>query len=257
MTCAKPGQRPRFRQPFLIRVCTGIATLCLITALGASCAPSTTEFDPNIESELLKLASYQDTDIPDHIEAQARKDAVAAYYGNPLTRENVVAFFTSITKSRTTALAILENAVSQRVPASLAFAIAYEESEFNPRALGRNPDSVDRGLFQLNSKSFPDLAEERAFDPAVNARVGLEYFKTIFEHAGNEVSALAMYNAGRTRVARGATPQKTLNYIARVLSYEKNISSLFTAKVIAKRSLLQKVRFGLLTEDSSVVFPAR
>lgn len=189
--------------------------------------------------------------MPDHIDAQVRKDAVASYYGNPMMKESVVAFFASITRSRETALAILENAVAQRIPVSLAFAIAYEESEFDPRAVGKNPDSVDRGLFQLNSKSFPELGEDRVFDPSVNARVGLEYFKSIFEHAGNEVSALAMYNAGRTRVARGATPQRTLNYISRVLSYEKNISSLFTAKVIAKRSLLQKVRFGIISEGGS------
>jgi soluble lytic murein transglycosylase-like protein len=150
-------------------------------------------------------------------------------------------------------VAILDNAVKQKVPASLAFAIAYEESRFDPLAVNQNTTSVDRGLFQLNSLTFPDLTDQEFFNPSRNAREGIGYFRHVLELSGNEVSALAMYNAGRTRVTKQGAPMRTLDYISRILNYKKNIDSLFTAKVVAKASMVAKIRMGMLEQRSASI----
>ena len=138
-----------------------------------------------------------------------------------------------MTQSETIARAILESSEKFGVRPSLAFALALEESDFRVDAINKNGDSVDRGLFQLNSKSYPGSRSRDFYDPATNARYGIAHFKSCLSQAGNEVAALAMYNAGNGRVERGATPQRTLNYVSRILAYEDNISSLFAAKVMA------------------------
>lgn len=234
-------------------VALALVTAMIFTGIAGSCSGpgSADAYSPDISSEVLKLAAFDESDLDSHIDDKAKTDSIAAFYHDPRTRDDVVRFFTGMTSSRAIALAILDNATSQKVPVGLAFALAYEESEFNPKAVGRNADSVDSGLFQLNSKTFPELAGDKAFDPRLNAQEGLKYLREALEHAGNEVAALAMYNAGRTRVARGSTPRKTLDYISRVLMYEKNIYTLFGAKVVARSSLLQQIRFGLLSGASS------
>lgn len=224
----------------------GAVFLCaLLGLLSLSCAPSS-NVNLQLDSEVLSLAT-DSRKLPASIEEKNGIDSVAAYYKNSGTKPTVISFFASLTNSEPVAIAILDNAVNHNVPASLAFAIAYEESRFNPQALNKNDATVDRGLFQLNSATFPQISEKEVFDPAVNAKEGMKYFKHILDISGNEVSALAMYNAGRTRVSQKGAPVTTLDYISRILTYEKNISSLFTAKVIAQTSMLDKIRFGLLT----------
>lgn len=224
----------------------GAVFLCVLAGLMAmACTPSP-KVNLELDSEVLSLATNSKK-LPASIEEKNSNDTVAGYYKNFGTKKSVVDFFSSLTKSTPIAVAILDNAVTHQVPASLAFAIAYEESRFNPKALNRNDTTVDRGLFQLNSSTFPQMSDNEAFDPSHNAKEGIKYFKHILDVSGNEVSALAMYNAGRTRVSQRGAPVTTLDYISRVLNYEKNINSLFTAKVVAEKSLLGKIRMGMLT----------
>lgn len=230
----------------------GAVFLALIAGLAfAACTPSPS-VNLQLDSEILALAANADK-LPMSIDEKGGDDTIAAYYKNEGTKKSVVDFFTSLTKSRTIAVAILDNAVKHKVPASLAFAIAYEESRFDPTAKSLNATSVDRGLFQLNSSSFPDLTESEIFDPARNASEGIGYFRQVLDLSGNEVSALAMYNAGRTRVSQRGAPVITLGYISRILNYERNITSLFTAKVIARTSMLGKIRMGLAQEKGQSI----
>ncbi len=141
----------------------------------------------------------------------------------PRLREAAVYFFEELAGSRELAHIVLREAEKYGVPAPLAFALVWKESSFNPYAVNENSSSIDRGLFQLNSRSFPDLSEEEFFDPGINARHGLAYLSRCLKDGGNEVVALAMYNAGRTRVTQRGTPKMTLDYIARVLEYEERI----------------------------------
>ena len=61
----------------------------------------------------------------------------------------------------------------------------------------------------------------------------MSHLKFCLNSAGNEVSALAMYNAGTGRVRSNKTPQSTLNYIGKIITYQKNIESLFADEVEA------------------------
>jgi soluble lytic murein transglycosylase-like protein len=195
-------------------------------------------------------------EIPGYLESLERMDPIAPYYRDPSTRESTLQFFSSLTQSESVARAILDFSDKFGVRPSLCFALALEESDFKVDAINKNGDSVDRGLFQLNSKSYPRLGIRDFYDPGTNARYGISHLKSCLAQAGNEVAALAMYNAGNGRVERGATPQKTLNYISRILAYESNISSLFAAKALTAASpavpgiarlIAQSVSVGLVS----------
>ena len=112
--------------------------------------------------------------------------------------------------------------------------MAYTESRYNPKATNSNVNaSIDRGLFQLNSNSFPTLTEADFFDPYISAKYGMSHLKFCLNSAGNEVSALAMYNAGTGRVRSNKTPQSTLNYVGKIITYQKMLESLFADEVEA------------------------
>jgi len=67
-------------------------------------------------------------------------------------------------------LALAQGAGSGGDPVT-ATAVALAESGGNPAALGQNPDgSRDRGLWQVNDRAHPDVADACAFDPSCNAQ---------------------------------------------------------------------------------------
>jgi hypothetical protein len=187
---------------------------------------------PDLDRELVRLASLDERELPSVLQNLDRDDGIGAWYRDPGTRKATLGFFASLTHSEAVARTILDNAERCAVPPSLAFAVAYEESRFNVDAFNRNGDSVDRGLFQLNSKSFPELEVSRFYEASTNARYGMSHLQYCLRVGGNEVAALAMYNAGHNRVTSGGTPRRTLDYIYRILKYEENIASLFAARVI-------------------------
>jgi soluble lytic murein transglycosylase-like protein len=133
-----------------------------------------------------------------------------------------------MTGSREVAEAILSNASVCNVAPALAFSLCAEESDYNPRALNRNKnETVDRGLFQLNNASFPKLKIEDFYDTGVNAQYGLSHLRWCLNSAGTEIAALAMYNAGETRVRSAGTPKSTLDYVSRILNRQRKIEGLF------------------------------
>ncbi len=146
-------------------------------------------------------------------------------------RDDVIWFYTYITGNQNITSLVLEYASRNDIPPSLAFALAWEESRYQPRAVNHNASSIDRGLFQLNNKSFPHLTEREFFDPEISARYGLQHLNFCLETAGNEVSALAMYNAGTTKVRNNNTPHRTLDYVSRVLAYRDGLDVLFETEV--------------------------
>ena len=149
-------------------------------------------------------------------------DIALRLYRSEKTREAVIAFYSGLAGNPDVSAVILKHADENNISPSLAFALSWEESRFQPRAVNRNASSVDRGLFQLNNKAFPDLSEEEMFDPEINAKNALSFLRFCIDQGGNEVAALAMYNAGTTAVRNGRTPKRTLDYISRVLSYREN-----------------------------------
>jgi soluble lytic murein transglycosylase-like protein len=207
-----------------------IVSIIITCFLLSSCGSKAGEDDP----EHLRLASMNDGEVAGYLSDLGARDIVTPFLRDENAKKEADKFFVSLARSEKVATAILENAEKNGIRPSLAFALALEESGFKTNAVNDNGDSIDRGLFQLNSKSFPSLGEKEVFDPEVNARYGLAHLKYCLLEGGNEVAALAMYNAGNGRVGRGATPRRTLDYVYRVLAYEGNIVDLFKAKVAAR-----------------------
>ena len=153
-------------------------------------------------------------------------------YRQSFSRGSVEKFYSCITRDKDVALAILSEADKNEIPLPLAFALAYTESRYNPKATNSNANTtIDRGLFQLNSNSFPALTETDFFDPYISAKYGMAHLKFCLNTAGNEVSALAMYNAGTGRVRSNKTPQSTLNYVGKIMSYQTMLDQLFEEQV--------------------------
>ncbi len=153
-------------------------------------------------------------------------------YRSLQSRAAVVSFYNKITHSTEVTLAIIENADANNIPLSLAFALAYTESRYKVRAINKNKNtSIDRGLFQLNNNSFPKLTETDFYDPYISAKYGMAHLRFCLDTAGNETAALAMYNAGTTRVRSNGTPQVTLNYVDSIMNYREGLDALLTTQV--------------------------
>jgi soluble lytic murein transglycosylase-like protein len=170
------------------------------------------------------------------LESLEKSDPIMEYYRNESSRSEVLAFFSALVQSEEIAGAILTNADIFDIPPALAFALCWGESRFNPLAVNRKNHNatIDRGLFQLNNKSFPKLREVEFFNPGVNAYYGMAHLRWCLNIGGSEVAGLAMYNAGTNRVKAGSTPRQTLDHISRILQFQNGIESLFQAEYVQR-----------------------
>jgi soluble lytic murein transglycosylase-like protein len=157
-----------------------------------------------------------------------------ALYREELTRDRVVDFFVERAGSESIALPILYYADRLDISLTLAFSLVWGESRFQPVAVNYNSTSIDRGLFQLNSLTFRHLTEDDFFTPEVNAFHGLKYLEFCIRQGENEAQALAIYNAGLTRVVRGQTPASTLRYVDRVLAYRARLLADFERYILSQ-----------------------
>lgn len=154
-----------------------------------------------------------------------------AVYGNMnmetedpvITRERHLEYFSIVSGDYNIARIIYDEALKYNIEPELAFALVFNESSFNPGAVNENRSSVDRGLFQLNSRSFPNLKEEDFFKPEINVPLGVAYLRYCLDIGGNEITALAMYNAGPNRVKDSRTPRMTLDYIHKIQKYKESM----------------------------------
>ena len=159
-------------------------------------------------------------------------DEGLALYRQPSSRSAVEWFYMHVTGNKDISLAILEEAEKNNIPLSLAFALAYTESRYKINAVNKNKNaSIDRGLFQLNNRSFPQLNEEEFFNPAISAKYGMSHLRFCMNVAGDEITALAMYNAGTTKVRSNNTPQTTLIYVGKIMAYREKLDRLFADEV--------------------------
>jgi soluble lytic murein transglycosylase-like protein len=170
-----------------------------------------------------------------------KKDTALTLYRSNASRPAVEWFYAHITENSGIARAILEHADKNDIPLSLAFALAYTESRYNISAVNRNTNgTIDRGLFQLNSASFPRIAENDFFDAETSAQYGLSHLRFCLVTAGNEVAALAMYNAGANRIKNDGAPRLTLNYISNIMSYRQALDELFRKEVASFFDVTEK-----------------
>lgn len=187
-----------------------------------------------LPSTFKAMAELDSTEFKRAVQTRSQTDQISQFYLDPRTKPAVLEFFTAITSSNEISEIILDAATNRNLPPALVFALVHEESRFNPKAINRNSQTVDRGLFQLNSASFPKLSIEEFYDPKTNARYGTAHLAYCLEQGGNEVAALAVYNAGYGRVSKTGTPRSTLDYINRALNFRSNLEALFEAQVVAK-----------------------
>lgn len=170
----------------------------------------------------------------DFVSYEPVDDTELVLYRNQDTRSYVEWFYTQVTGSREIALAVLDAASQFNVSPSLAFALAYTESKYKIDANHKNVNgSIDRGLFQLNSYTFPNLTEEQFYDPATSAYYGMSHLNYCLEVSTSQVAGLAMYNAGRNKVSGDRTPQSTLNYISKILEYKEKLDGNFSNEILA------------------------
>ncbi len=152
-----------------------------------------------------------------------------ALYREDVTHEAVREFFIQETGSKDTALPMLYHAERNDLPLSLVFALVWVESHYNTRAVNYNRGgrSVDKGLFQLNSVTFRSLSDEDFFDPDISARHGTSYLSYAFDTGGDAATAVAIYNAGPSRVLRGEIPESTQRYRRRIFAYRDQLDARF------------------------------
>ena len=148
-------------------------------------------------------------------------------YRNIYTKNYVVDYYAEIAGSRDIAELILMYADNYDLPYSTVFALVWTESKFRVHSVNYNKSSIDRGLFQLNSKSFPELTEADFFNVEKNIMYGTRYLKWCLDNGENYIVALAMYNAGKSRVERNGTPRMTLDYISKIVSKQQELESGF------------------------------
>jgi soluble lytic murein transglycosylase-like protein len=171
--------------------------------------------------------------------AGKRRDIILEFYRDSAFKEGVVEFFTSIADSRVLASVILTQAEIYNIPPALAFALCWEESRYTVRAINKKNanGSVDRGLFQLNDLSFPQLRDTDFFNPETNARYGMAHLRWCLDTAGSELAGLAMYNAGANRVTSNQTPKRTLDYVSRILEMRNRMEDAFRVEYFLKEGL--------------------
>src|ERR1700676_3223945 len=87
------------------------------------------------------------------------------------------------------------------VPPAIALAVAQQESQCNQAAKNNNSNgTVDIGMFQLNSATFPG-ASSLTVDQ--NIQQGVGYLAQMYQRFGDWYTALAAYNGGPGAVAGG------------------------------------------------------
>ncbi|PVZ84150.1 lytic transglycosylase [Serratia sp. S1B] len=90
-----------------------------------------------------------------------------------------------------------------KIDPDLLRAIAWNESRFNPNAIGKNTDdSLDIGIMQINSQHDTELGSygitrhHLKNDPCLNIYTGAYYLARSFKKWGVSWAAVGAYNAG-------------------------------------------------------------
>ena len=167
------------------------------------------------------------------IDLSADSLSALTLYRHPFTREAVIDFFVKLTGNEEVALVNLYYADKYRINPFLIFALIYTVSGFRPTAVSLNASSVDRGLFQLNNRTFPNLQDDDFYNVDTNVRHGIRHLIWCLKVAGgnNEKRALAIYNAGYGRVMTGSIPLSTQAYMRNITAYKERLARNFKSSM--------------------------
>lgn len=227
--------------------CIGAVAFCaavLVSAVIIAKALPTESEKQSVAIPQENMISDSEDDITDDFGAKLERanydvegtdvnDVGLLFYRSAKSKQAVEWFYNHITGDKVITNAILTEANNNDIPLSLAFALAFTESRFRPQATNVNTNhSIDRGLFQLNNRSFPQIREKDFFNPAISAKYGMQHLRLCLKVAnGNAALALAMYNAGATKVSNNKTPQTTVAYIGKIFGYREKLERLFAQEV--------------------------
>ena len=109
------------------------------------------------------------------------------------------------------------------VDADLIRSVIKAESNFDPQATS---SKGAMGLMQLMPETAKDLGVKNAYDAQQNVLAGTSYLKSLLDRYDGKINlALAAYNWGMGNLERSPDnlPDETINYVARVNNYLKNI----------------------------------
>lgn len=135
---------------------------------------------------------------------------------------SVYEFYDDYTRNREITETIIQMSLEKNVPVNRMFAIAFAESDFNPKAVngkGNADGTRDWGLFQLNDGYRKGWTKEDFFNIRTNAREGISFFKQCME-TYDGVVAIAAYNRGISGVREGVS-LAVLLYVNKVLRFEE------------------------------------
>lgn len=111
------------------------------------------------------------------------------------------------------------------ISSDLIFAIIFTESNFNPTAKNVNKNgTIDRGLMQLNSNTFDNIAPAKLYDIESNIINGSKHYKELYTKLNNELMAICAYNCGLGAIKSGRISEKTLDYAEKVIKYKNKLN---------------------------------
>ncbi len=146
---------------------------------------------------------------------------------------------------------VLVSSESFDIPPNLLLSWVYQESRFDPKAVGDNGHSTDHGLAMMNSRyarSHADdyyastgirLSQEEIY--SYNVVLGAYLLSTKKSRFKEWPKALMAYNGGDSRVQKNNPPKKSQNYSKSILAkasgwlYDKEVMPLFICSLFKKQ----------------------
>jgi soluble lytic murein transglycosylase-like protein len=115
-------------------------------------------------------------------------------------------------------------AAAHGVPASLAKAVAYQESGFNNGVVS---SANARGVMQIIPSTWNFIQSQLSpgpldpFSPLGNVHAGVLYLSYLLRHSGSESAAVASYYQGLRSVTRSGPLPETRHYVNNVLALQR------------------------------------
>lgn len=162
-----------------------------------------------IEPILSKLQHQLFESVLNNLQSMFAGQAYGATGGGPLLQARPSEFDSLIR----------EAAEQNNVDPSLLKAVVHAESNFSATAVSH---AGAKGLMQLMDTTAHHQGVSNAFDPMQNLEGGAKFLRQLLDrYNGNEIMALAAYNAGPGAVDKwGGIPpyQETQTYVPRILN---------------------------------------
>lgn len=155
-----------------------------------------------------------------------------------MNKQIVIDFYTEFTGNETISESIINWALYYNVPIHSCFGIAWAESRFRHKVVGKNYingklDSRDWGLFQLND-GYRNWTKQEFFNIDKNTKSGIATFTKSYnffiESKGISFAYLG-YNMGIGGANRYSTiPNHKINYVDRISTFSGKLDNEFNTR---------------------------